>query len=132
LSVPRYCIKNNLGQVKALSEPIEPKNNLTRVVVDSGICGFHCVVEAWEKEKRVISVRISGSECKQIQNLSGMVQEMNLRDLFAPVGKNLVFSSAQAAGCHPTCPVPIAVLKAVEVAMGMALPKEATIRFEKV
>jgi hypothetical protein len=116
----------------ALSEQIKAKNNLIRVAVDSGICGFHCVVEAWEKEKRVVSIRVSGSECKQIQGLSEKVQEMNLRDLFAPISKNLVFSSAQAAGCHPTCPVPIAILKAVEVAMGMALPKEAVIRFEKV
>jgi len=29
------------------------------------------------------------------------------------------------------CPVPIAVLKAAEVTMGMALPKDAEIKFEK-
>jgi hypothetical protein len=101
-----------------------------RVTVDSGICGFHCLIEAWEEKKRQIRITISGSECKQIQRLSERIKEMNLRDLFAPLGKNIVFSSAQSVGCHPSCPVPIAILKAVEVAMGMALPKNVFIRFE--
>ncbi|MBA4392271.1 MAG: hypothetical protein C0407_01845 [Desulfobacca sp.] len=100
------------------------------MAVDSGICGFHCIVKAWEKEKRKVSIRISESECNQIQRLSQLVQEMNLKELFAPISKNLIFSSAQSVGCHPSCPVPMAILKAVEVAMGMALPKDAHIRFE--
>lgn len=107
-----------------------PHSKRIRVTVDSGICGFQCLIEAWEEEKRQIRITISGSECKQIQRLSEKVKEMNLRDLFAPIGKNLVFSSAQSVGCHPSCPVPVAILKAVEVAMGMALPKDAVIRFE--
>lgn len=113
-----------------MAEQTLSKPKVVRVTVDSGICGFHCVIEAWEKEKRKISIRISGSECKQIQSLSEEVREMNLRDLFAPIGKSPVFSIAQSVGCHPSCPVPIATLKAVEVAMGMALPRDAVIRFE--
>jgi hypothetical protein len=109
-----------------------PQKKGIKVSVDSGICGFQCHIEAWEEEKRRVRIRVSGSECQQIQRLSEKVQEMNLRDLFAPISKNLVFSSAQSAGCHPSCPVPIAILKAVEAAMGMALPKDAVIRFESV
>jgi hypothetical protein len=106
------------------------KPKVVRVAVDSGICGFHCLIEAREIEKHTIALKITGSECKQIQHLSGKVKQMNLRDLFAPLGKNPVFTAAQAAGCHPSCPVPVGILKAVEVAMGMALPKDAVIRFE--
>ncbi len=113
-----------------MAEPTSSKPEVVRVTVDSGICGFHCLIEAWEKEKRKVLIRISGSECEQIQSLSEKVTEMNLRDLFAPIGKSPVFSTAQSFGCHPSCPVPIAILKAVEVAMGMALPRDAVIRFE--
>ena len=113
-----------------MAEKDLPQKKSIRVTVDSGICGFYCLIEAWEEEKRQIRITISGSECKQIQRLSEKVQEMNLRDLFAPIGDNLVYSSAQAVGCHPSCLVPIAILKAVEVAMGMALPRDAVIRFE--
>jgi hypothetical protein len=45
--------------------------------------------------------------------------------------KNPVYVSAQQAGCHSSCPVPVAVLKAVEVAMEMALPRDVRIKFEK-
>jgi hypothetical protein len=55
---------------------------------------------------------------------------MTLKELFAPVNRNPVFVSAQRAGCHPSCPIPVAILKAVEVAMGMALPRDAVIKFE--
>ena len=113
-----------------MGKQVSSKSKIVKVTVDSGICGFHCLIEAWEEEKRQIRITISGSECKQIQRLSEKVKEMNLRDLFAPIGKNLVFSSAQAVGCHPSCLVPVAILKAVEVAMGMALPRDAVIRFE--
>ncbi|MBI5605844.1 MAG: hypothetical protein HY879_21125 [Deltaproteobacteria bacterium] len=113
-----------------MAEQTASQTKVIRVTVDSGICGFHCVVEAWEKEKRQVIITVSGSECKQIQSLSEKVKEMNLRELFAPIGQNLVFTSAQSVGCHPSCPVPIAILKAVEVAMGMALPRDAVIRFE--
>jgi hypothetical protein len=32
---------------------------------------------------------------------------------------------------HPACPVPVGILKAVEVSAGLALPKDASIRVIK-
>ena len=104
---------------------------IIRVQVESGICGFPCVIEAWKKGPRAVSLKITGSECEHIKRLSEDVVEMGLRDLFKPITKNPVYVSAQQAGCHPSCPVPVAVLKAVEVAMDMALPRDVRIKFEK-
>ena len=98
--------------------------------MDPGICGFSCVIEAQKKGSRTVSVKITGSECKQILRLSGLVNKMTLRDLFAPISRNPVFSSVELAGCHLSCPVPVAVLKAAEVAMEMALPRDVRITFE--
>lgn len=103
---------------------------IVRVEVDSGICGFSCVVEAKKTGRRHVSIRITGSDCEHIRRLSGKVNEMDLRELFKPMTKNPVFVSAQQSGCHPSCPVPTAVLKAVEVAMEMALPKNVLIEFK--
>jgi len=100
-----------------------------RVEVDPGICGFPCVIEARKKGPRSVSLKISGSECKHIKGLSEVVAEMTLRDLFKPMTKNPVYVNAQQAGCHASCPVPVAVLKAVEVAMEMALAKNVLIKF---
>ncbi len=46
------------------------------------------------------------------------------------VTRNPVYLAAEQSNCHPSCPVPAAVLKAAEVAMEMALPRDAMIRFE--
>lgn len=96
-----------------------------------GICGFTCRVQAQMGEGKSVSILITQSECKQIQRLAGSLTEMGLRELFMPVTRNPVFVLAQQSGCHPSCPVPVAVLKAVEVAMEMALPRDVEIRFEK-
>jgi hypothetical protein len=98
--------------------------------VTPGICGFTCRVQAQMSEGKSVSILITQSECKQIQRLAESLTEMGLRELFTPVTRNPVFVLAQQAGCHVSCPVPVAVLKAVEVAMEMALPRDVEIRFE--
>ena len=104
---------------------------LTRVTVDPGICGFPCVIEGKKKDKYLVELRGQGSECRHIQRFFEQVREINLRDLFAPISKSPVFQAAQQSGCHPMCPVPVAALKTAEVAMEMALPRDAQIKFEE-
>ncbi len=110
------------------TEP-EPKHNVTRVATEPGICGFSCIIEA-RRSSGLVSIKIMGSECKQIQRLSKSITEISLEELFRPLTRNPVYLLAQQAGCHPSCPVPVAVLKAVEVAMEMALPRDVLIKFE--
>ena len=95
--------------------------------VDPGICGFPCIIKAKKEGARAVSIEISGSECKQIQKLSEGLQEMSLRELFKPITRNPVMVSAQSAGCHTSCTIPLAILKTVEVAMEMALPRDVKI-----
>ena len=106
------------------------QSNAIRVRAEPGICGFPCVIEAREEAYGLVSIKITGSECKQIQRLSRNVKKVKLRELFTPVTKNPVYVSAQRSGCHTSCPIPMAVLKAVEVAMDMALPRDVVIKFE--
>jgi len=101
------------------------------ITVDTGICGFPCQVKAWKKDKRIAGLDISGSECKMIQKLSAALSELSINDLFLPLTKNPIFIHAERAACHLACPVPVAVAKAAEVALGLAVAKEVTLRFEK-
>jgi hypothetical protein len=55
---------------------------------------------------------------------------ISLRDLFLPMPRNPAYIAAEKSGCHPSCAVPTAILKAVEVALGVALPKEVRIKFK--
>jgi len=98
--------------------------------VDAGICGFTCRIKAWKIDKRTVGLEISESECQQIQDFSERLSQLSLNEVFMPMTRNPVYLAAEQSGCHPSCPIPAAVLKAAEVAMDMALPRDASIRFE--
>jgi len=100
------------------------------VTVDPGICGFPCVVKAVKMGPKMVALEISGSDCSQIKKLSERLTQISLKDIFVPISRNPVYVSAEKSGCHLSCPVPVAIIKAAEVAFGMALSKEVHIRFE--
>jgi len=100
------------------------------VHVIPGICGFVCVVKARKLENRKIQLQISNSECEQIKRLSANLPEMDWKDLFVPMTRNPVYVSAEKSGCHPSCVIPAAMLKAAEVAMEMAIQKDVHFRFQ--
>ena len=106
------------------------EGNDTCVSVEAGICGFTCFIRTRRIAKHTVSIRLSRSECGQIQRLAERLTQMTLTELFTPVTRNPAYVNAQKSGCHSSCVVPAAVLKAVEVAMGMALPKDVVLRFE--
>ena len=97
--------------------------------VNAGICGFTCRIKAWKIDKRTVGLEISESECQQILNYSELIRQLTLNEVFMPAIRNPLYLAAEQAGCHPSCPIPAAVLKTAEVAMQMALPRDASIRF---
>jgi hypothetical protein len=99
--------------------------------VNPGVCGFDCKVTAERSEKRSARIKITGSDCTLIQKLDGRLQDISLQDLFIPLTKNPIFMAAEGAGCHLACPVPVAIVKACEVALELAVPKDAAICFLK-
>ncbi len=100
------------------------------VVIEAGVCGFSCRIRARRTGSREVALRIDETECRQIQRLADKLDTISLQQLFAPFSSNPVYLAAQAAGCHGSCAVPAAVLKAAEVAMEMALPRPVCMRFE--
>jgi hypothetical protein len=100
-----------------------------RIFVEPGVCGFSCQVSARQKDKHCAIVEITGSECELIKKLTENLKEVTLRDMFKPHTINPVIKAAEMAGCHLTCPVPVALLKAAEVALELALPRDACISF---
>lgn len=101
----------------------------TNVVVDPGICGFNCVITARQLERRTISIEITESHCEMIKQMAEGIRTISMQELFMPMTKNPVYRNAEKSGCHSSCVIPSAILKAAEVAMEMALPKDVCIRF---
>jgi hypothetical protein len=108
----------------------ESKND-ARIAVDPGVCGFTCVIRVKQLDKRLVAIEIAESECEQIKKLDGRLETISLRELFTPLTQNPVYKAAQACGCHASCAIPSAVLKAAEVAMGMALARPVRFSFDR-
>ncbi len=101
------------------------------VDVNPGVCGFDCKVSVERSGKRSARIAITKSDCTMIQELSGRLDDISLKDLFVPLSKNLIFMAAEQSECHLACPVPVAIVKASEVALELAVPKDAAIYFLK-
>lgn len=99
------------------------------MTVNPGVCGFTCLIRARKIEKRLVSIGITDSECRQIQGLADKIKQLSLKELFVPMTKNPVYRAAEQSGCHPSCVIPSAVLKTAEVVMEMALARDVTFTF---
>jgi len=99
------------------------------IAVEPGSCGLSCRIEGWQNGKQAAGLRILDSQCEMIQKLSNCFNEITMKDLFVPVTKNRIFLAAERAGCHLACPVPVAMVKILEISLGLAVPKDVSIRF---
>lgn len=119
----------NKKPLKASAETAS-QSSATCASVNAGICGFTCRIKAWKIDKSAVGVEICESECQQIQQFAEILSKLTMREIFAPLTRNPVYLAAEQSGCHPSCPVPAAVLKTAEVALEMALARDALIQFE--
>jgi hypothetical protein len=103
---------------------------LTRVVVEAGICGFKTTIQATKTKKRRVSVVLE-SDCEAVADMNGDLQDVGWMEALGPPGQSAVWECACAHLKHPCCPVPIGILKAIEVELDLALPKDVVIHFEE-
>lgn len=106
------------------------KGDTMRVVVDPGACRMVTTLWLQRNEGRHVSLERLESECERIQRLFELINIVSFRELFLPIGANPVFIAAEKAKLHPSCPVPIGILKGMEATLGMAVPRNVFISFE--
>ena len=98
--------------------------------INSGICGFSATVKT-EKEGSKVRLSIE-SECQAIQNLAAELTEVDPFQEITFRGSGPRSLAMGAKHCFQTaCPVPVGIIKAVEIEAGLALPKDATIKLSK-
>jgi len=104
---------------------------VAKVEVFSGICGFKTKIVALPGEKRSVELTLE-SECPNIRKIIDSIGIVYpFKELFGKLHESEVYKVTSSAIPHPSCPVPAAVLKAVEVAAGLALPKDVHIAIEQ-
>jgi hypothetical protein len=101
---------------------------VTRVVVEAGICGFTTTIEAKKAGKLEVSVEVE-SDCEAVAEMNGELQNLGWMEALGPPGKSAVWECACTHIKHPSCPVPMGILKAIEVELDLALPKDVVIHF---
>lgn len=101
---------------------------MTKVFVNSGICGFDVTVGAeLDNEKKV---RISlDTECQMVKKMLDEISVLDMRAAFTGFLQNPVYKSAAMHIRHVACPVPSGILKAIEVEFGVCLPKNVNMDF---
>ena len=100
---------------------------MARVEVSPGVCGLKTTIAAEADDLYDVAIEIV-SECAQVQLLAEELGSVSaLSELRQALPETTVYQAAGRAGLHVSCPVPSAVLKAVEVAAGLALPADVQI-----
>jgi hypothetical protein len=104
---------------------------MAKAVIDAGICGFKTTVLATMNEDGSINLAID-SDCKAVCKLGDQLQNVDPYREFS-WRRNLPLTHELAPKClsHPACPVPSGIIKAIEVAAGLALPADVTIQVSK-
>jgi thioredoxin reductase len=103
---------------------------LAKAEINSGICGFTATVETrMEGSKCLISIE---SDCDAIQRLGEEMTEVEpFQEItFRGEGPNTLKLGAKHC-YHTACPVPVGIIKAIEVSAGLALPAEVSIKLLK-
>ncbi len=103
---------------------------MTKVSVNSGNCGFSVTISVEKEGGKKVRVSLD-TECEMAAEMLEDISLLDMRVLFSKHFANPVYRSADKYLKHTACPVPCAILKAAEVELGLCLPEDVTIRFEK-
>ena len=109
---------------------------MVKVKIASGICGFSTIVNAKDKGGYTASFSLE-SECPNWKKVDEIFAGKDL-NIMAELFKDKktgelnsqILNISLKTIPHVSCPVISGILKALEVSVGLALPKDATISFK--
>jgi hypothetical protein len=103
---------------------------MSKAEINSGICGHVTTVEA-TMDGKVCKLTIT-SDCKAIQELAQELPEVNpMMEISLKRATPQTLQMGMKHCYHAACPVPVGIIKAIEVAAKLALPKDAIIKVSK-
>ncbi len=103
---------------------------MTTVVVNSGACGYTVTISAEKNADGKISISLD-TDCEMVNKMLDDIAQLDKTAAFVRIEDNPVYRSASKHLKHAACSVPSGILKALEVAAGLNVPKDVTIAFVK-
>ena len=106
-----------------------------KVNIDAGICGFITIACVNSEDNQNVTFDID-TDCEKINQLGQTLGEKGPVDAYreiSPNGPAVIMTTAQEilTGCCAGCAVPVGLFKAMQVAAGLALPKDINIKIAK-
>lgn len=103
---------------------------MSKAEISPGICGFTTTVEA-RLEGKTCKLKIA-SDCKSIQALAEELTEVQpYREISTRRSTPRTLEMGAKHCAHAACPVPVGIIKAVEVEAKLALPEDVVIKLSK-
>ena len=102
------------------------------VVVDGGICGFQTRIHAESEDSQYVTFQIT-TGCEKVATFAEVLMGKGPVDAYAEIGAGsgglvLTTSNSVLKGCCAACAVHSGTFKAMQVAAGLALPRDVTLR----
>ena len=103
---------------------------MAKAEVMAGNCGFTTQIEA-SMNGSICELHLT-SECKAIERMAEVLTQVNPYQEISFKRKLPLIHQVGINHCtHAACPVPVSIVKAVEVEAGLALPTDVTIKLSK-
>jgi hypothetical protein len=104
---------------------------MVNVKVEAGACGFTVEIAAVSEDMQHVRLDIR-TDCPNFAEFIKEIEVVNAYDEIEPDSKNGKILNLWPKYLHcSACPVPSGIIKAVEVAAGLALPKDASIKVSR-
>lgn len=104
---------------------------MSTVKVHAGVCGFTTIIKADSEDQQMANIEIT-TNCPSLKPMEKEQMEVDgFAECFGKVGQGEIFTWCQKYCKHPACPVPTGIVKAVEVACELALPKDVSFEISK-
>lgn len=102
---------------------------MAKARIEAGNCGYYAEVTAEKTEDFKVAIQIE-TDCPHIQKIADNLTEVNaLNEISYKRGDREILAKGAEYCAHASCPVPVGIIKTVEVAAGLALPQTASIVF---
>ncbi|MFN2234950.1 MAG: DUF6951 family protein [Anaerolineales bacterium] len=103
---------------------------MAKAEVMAGNCGFTTQIDA-KMNGNTCELHIS-SECKAIERMAAEITEVNpYKEISFKRAMPIIHEAGVKHCTHAACPVPVSIIKAVEVEAGLALPTDVVIKLSK-
>lgn len=105
--------------------------------IQAGICGFRSSGKASSEDEQNVTFQVE-SGCGKIRTLASRLKSLEPFDAFDEIstgpnaqGRFIHACREQLKGCCSGCAVPVGLFKAMQVAAGLALPKDVVIELRR-